>query len=88
VAKLKELKEELASLQALQEQGMPYEFSLGNWTAALADASVEENVLPPAGSALSFSELERLSVMLSLTGIYLASPLQSFSFYPYGWGFK
>ena len=73
VAKLKEMKEELTALQTLQAQGLPYNASTEDWMTAIAETT------HPAQQSLQADAL-RLSLILSLTGIYLASPLQSFHF--------
>jgi hypothetical protein len=74
VAKLKELKEELAALQALQAQGMS--------GAASLSSGAEDGLL--AEFAAVHAEVadvsHRLSLVLSMTGLYVASPLRSFSF--------
>lgn len=58
VAKLKELKEELASLQARQTSTHTQEITIET----------------------DHTRLERLSLILSLTRLYITSPLRSFSF--------
>jgi Fe-S-cluster containining protein len=70
VAQLKNLKAELAELKAIQRAGMPL-------PPAEAYCSADTKIDAPI---LESHNADTLSLVLSLTGLYLASPLQSIHF--------
>jgi Fe-S-cluster containining protein len=67
VAKLKELKQELAALHAIQTQSNP-------------ETRLETGSIQPVSPTPIGQDTEQLSLVLSMTDLYLASPFASFYF--------